>query len=100
MAKPLFTPKSFGLRKVPSVRTPRPSLKYGFRSKFLCWMCRLGCTPSWITRVKPTRRGLRQLAVKDQLQAVRAAQVEVVAHRLFKELPRPLRPVEDPGQIY
>ena len=35
LAKPLFTSKSLGLRKVPSVRSPRPSLKYCFRSKFL-----------------------------------------------------------------
>ncbi len=35
LAKPLITPKSFGFGKGPSVRQPRPSLKYCFRSKFL-----------------------------------------------------------------
>src|SRR5579872_5973617 len=40
--KPLFTPKSFTFRNVPSVRQPRPSLKYCFKSKSLYSVCRLG----------------------------------------------------------
>src|SRR2546425_7508765 len=42
----------FGVAKVPSVRHPRPSWQYCFRSKFWYWMCSLGGTPLWITRVR------------------------------------------------
>src|SRR5271165_6816807 len=96
---PLLIPKSFGFRNVPSVRHPLPSLKYCFRSKFLYSICRLGCTPSWITRVRK-RPGVFLVTTRSKinLHPVGPPQIQVVPDDLFKELPSAQGPVEDLGQ--
>ena len=65
-------------------------------------MCRLGVTPSVITRVR-NRPGVAprpcdQAPVEDQADLVGAAGVEVVADDLLEEHPPGDRPVEHLGQ--
>ena len=65
-------------------------------------MCRLGVTPSVITRVR-NRPGVRgaavdQAPVEDQADLVGAAGVEVVADDVLEEHPSGDRAVQDLGQ--
>lgn len=49
---------------------------------------------------KRAGRGLRHPAVEDQLQAIRPAQVQIVAHHLFEEFAPSLRAVKDLSQAH